>query len=129
MFELWRYWAAQNLYVHDNEWNPMNYQDSVHVYEALKSGDEHLRLQLLRTAIRYTNMRVEWLFMTSAERLEVDRQRTAAHNAFIDAVNILSRSMGQSGQDNSWRQVLGENRKDIGDFACFLVAHLGILAR
>jgi hypothetical protein len=107
----------------------MNYHDSVHVYEALKSGDDHLRLQLLRTAIRYTNMRVEWLFMTSAERLEVDRQRTAAHNAFIDAVNILSRAMGQAGQDNSWRQVLGENRKDIGDFACFLVAHLGILAR
>jgi hypothetical protein len=24
---------------------------------------------------------------------------------------------------------LGDNRKDIGDFACFLVAHLGILAR
>ena len=107
----------------------MNYQDSVQVYEALKSGDEHLRLQLLRTAIRYSNMRVEWLLMTSAERLEVDRQRTAAHNAFIDAVNILSRAMGKAGQDNSWRQVLGDNRKDIGDFACFLVAHLGILAR
>ena len=107
----------------------MNYHDSVQVYEALKSGDEHLRLQLLRTAIRYTNMRVEWLFMTSAERLEVDRQRTAAHDAVIDAVNILSRSMRQAGQDNSWREVLGDNRKDIGDFACYLVAHLGILAR
>jgi hypothetical protein len=37
--------------------------------------------------------------------------------------------MIQSSQDNSWRQTLGDNRKDIGDFACFLVAHLGILAR
>ncbi|MEI8122639.1 MAG: hypothetical protein WCI20_11340 [bacterium] len=64
----------------------MNYHDSVQVYEALQSGDEHLRLQLLRTAIRYTNMRVEWLFMTSAERLEVDRQRTAApHSGMISA--------------------------------------------
>ena len=107
----------------------MNYDTTVQVFEALKSGDEDLRLQLFNTALQYSNMRVKWLFMTSTERLEVDRQRTAAHNAFIDAVNILSRSMGQAGQDNSWRQVLGENRKDIGDFACFLVAHLGILAR
>jgi hypothetical protein len=108
----------------------MTYQDSVQVYKAIESGDEHLRLQLLRAAIRYSNIRVEWMFMTSAERLEVDRQRTASHDAFIDAVNILSRAMmGQAGQDNSWRQVLGNNRKDIGDFACFLVAHLGILAR
>jgi hypothetical protein len=107
----------------------MNYDTTVQIYNAMLSGDEHLRLQLQRSAIRYTNMRVEWLFMTSAERLEVDRQRTAAHNAFIDSVNILSRAMGQVGQDNSWRQVLGENRRDLGDFACYLVAHLGILAR
>ncbi len=67
--------------------------------------------------------------MTAAERLAADRQRTAAHNAFIDAANILSRAMGQAGQDNEWRRVLGDDRKVIGDFACFLVAHLGVLAR
>ncbi len=107
----------------------MNYDETVKVFEAMKAGDEHLRLQVLRTAIRYTNTRVEWLFMTPAERLEVDRQRTVIHNAFIDAVNILSRSMGQAVQDNQWRQLLGEDRKVIGDFACLLVAHMGILAR
>ena len=63
----------------------MNCHDSVKVYEALKSGDDHLRLQLLRTAIRYTNMRAEWNFMTVPERLEADKQRTSAHNALIDA--------------------------------------------
>jgi hypothetical protein len=107
----------------------MNYDEAVKVFEAMKAGDEQFRLQVLHTAIRYTNTRVEWLFMTPAERLEVDRQRTVIHNAFIDAVNILSRSMGQAGQDNQWRRLLSEDRKVIGDFACFLVAHMGILAR
>ncbi len=107
----------------------MNYETSVQVYESLKSGDELLRLQVLRTAIRYTNMRVEWLFMTPAERLGLDKQRSTAHNAFIDAVNILSRSMAKAGQDIEWRRLLGDDRKNIGDFACFLVAHLGLLAR
>ncbi len=95
----------------------------------MQGGDEGLRLHVLRTAIRYANIRAEWFLMTAAERLEVDRQRTAAHDAVIDAVNILSRSMAKAGLDNDWRRVLGENRKVIGDFACFLVAHLGVLAR
>ncbi len=107
----------------------MNYDEAVSVYEAMKAGDDHLRVQVLRTAIRYTNMRVEWFLMTTAERLAVDRQRTAAHDAVIDAVNILSRSMAKAGLDNEWRRLLGDDRKVIGDFACFLVAHLGVLAR
>jgi len=107
----------------------MNYDITVQIYEAMKSGDEVLRLQVMRTAIRYCNIRAEWNFMTVPERLEADKQRTIAHNAFIDAVNVLSRSMGKSGQDNEWRRLLSDDRKVIGDFACLLVAHLGILAR
>ena len=34
----------------------------------------------------------------------------------------------RAGQDNNWRAILGEDRQVIGDFACLLVAHLGILA-
>ena len=107
----------------------MKFEDAVHVYEAMKSGDEILRLQVFRAAIRYCNIRVEWGFMTRVERLAVDAQRTAAHNALIDSVNVLSRSMALSGEDNGWRRILTDDRKVIGDFACFLVAHLGCLAR
>jgi hypothetical protein len=107
----------------------MKFDDAVQVYEAIKSGDELLRVQVLRTAIRYCNIRVEWGFMTREERLAAESHRTAAHNALIDAVNALSRSMAISGQDNEWRRLLTNDRKVIGDFACFLVAHLGCLAR
>ena len=67
--------------------------------------------------------------MTVQERMDANKQRTAAHNALIEAVNILSRSMAKAGQDNEWRRLLTYDRKIIGDFACLLVAHLGIVAR
>lgn len=108
----------------------MNYDVlTVQIYEAMKTGDEVLRLQVLRTAIRYCNIRTEWNFMTVQERLADDKHRTIAHNAFIDSVNALSRSMGKAGKDNEWRRLLTDDRKIIGDFACLLMAHLGILAR
>lgn len=107
----------------------MTYETAVRVYECMKHGDESLRLQVLRAAIRYCNIRAEWKLMTVPERAAADKQRTAVHNAFIDTVNVLSRSMAESGQGNEWRRLLTDDRKILGDFACFLVAHLGILAR
>jgi len=55
--------------------------------------------------------------------------KTVSHDAFIDSCNILSRNMAKAGEDNSWREVLGDNRKEIGDFACYLSCILGIKAR
>jgi hypothetical protein len=107
----------------------MNYNSTVQIYEAMKPGDAELLADVLRAAIRYSQLRAEWMLMTIEERREIDARRTAAHNAFIDALNILSRAMKKAGQDNEWRRLLGDDRKEIGDFACFLTAHLGILAR
>ena len=107
----------------------MNYNSTVQVYEAMKAGEPGLLTDVIRAAIRYSQIRAEWLLMTVEERREVDVRRTTAHNAFIDALNVLSRAMKKAGQDNEWRRLLGDDRKEIGDFACFLVAHLGILAR
>jgi hypothetical protein len=107
----------------------MNYDTAVQVYEAMKNGDAHLRLQVLRTAIRYSSIRAEWHFMTIEQRLAADSQRTVAHDAFIDAVNAISRAMSKTEHGNEWRRLLTDDRKIIGDFACLLVAHLGILAR
>jgi len=107
----------------------MNYDTTVQIYEAMKQGDENLRSEVLRTAIRYCNIRAEWNLMTVKERMDADKRRTAAHNAFIDAVNILSRAMGKTSAGNEWRRLLSDDRKVLGDFACLLVAHLGILAR
>jgi hypothetical protein len=37
--------------------------------------------------------------------------------------------MKASGETNTWRELLGYDRKDIGDFACFIHCILGLSAR
>lgn len=63
------------------------------------------------------------------ERKELDEIRTISHNSLIDACNILSRNMEKSGENIEWRKKLGNDRKVIGDFACFVNFVLGLRAR
>jgi hypothetical protein len=84
---------------------------------------------LLRRAIDYARLRTDWNLLTVDERRQRNAARTAAHNALIDACNILSRAMAQAGKNISWRERLGEDRKGIGDFACYAHAIMGIAAR
>lgn len=99
----------------------------LHVIEA--SREASLRHQLYAHAIRYARIRTDWSLADATTRKEMDRTRTLAHDALIDALNILSRAMLAAAEDNSWRALLGEDRKTIGDFACWLHALLGIRAR
>lgn len=107
----------------------MNYETSVIVYDATQDGDPRLRMEMVRRAILYSQIRVEWQMAPIGDRMAMNSRRTAAHNALIDAVNALARSMRAAGRDDAWRRLLTDDRKEIGDFACFLVAHLGVLAR
>jgi len=93
------------------------------------SGHKPLVNSLLKSAIRYSRLRVDWYFSDQEQRIEMDEERTIAHNAFISACDILSRNMKAAGEDNQWRIQIGVDRKTIGDFACLLHAIIGIEAR
>lgn len=84
---------------------------------------------LLQSAIRYARIRTDWMMATIEDRNAMDTSRTAAHDAFIDACNIVSRNATKQGRTTLWRALLGNDRKEIGDFACYLHAILGIQAR
>lgn len=88
-----------------------------------------LKEDLIKAAIVYARLRTDWELEGKKGRKEMDVSRTIAHDALIDSCNVLSRSMKMSGEDISWRELLGLERKEIGDFACFLHCILGILAR
>lgn len=94
-----------------------------------KTTLENLKMDLFRKAVAYARIRSEWFFHDTEQRKEQDRVRTLAHNAFIDACNILSRNMAKIGEDNKWRELLTNDRKAIGDFACWLHALIGISMR
>ena len=108
----------------------MNLTDAIQIFETINTTKhESLAKSMIKRAVRYSRLRVDWYFSNQNERIEIDKERTLAHNAFIDACNILSRNMQAAGEDTSWRLNIGEDRKEIGDFACLLHAIIGIKAR
>lgn len=97
--------------------------------DVASSSLETLRNSIYQKALRYCIIRNEWILMEPSDRLENDLERTILHNSFIDALNIMSRNMSQNGEDNKWRMLLGNDRKILGDFACFIVYMNGVKAR
>lgn len=108
----------------------MDYKTAEKAYEVMnRSAETRLVREVIILAIRYAGIRASYWLATPELRLEMSPGRTQAHNALIDACNILSRTQAKLGEDNSWREVLGTDRKEIGDFACHVHAMLGIQAR
>jgi len=98
--------------------------------DAIQASKQHsLRDELIKTAVRYARLRCDWYLGDLEQRVQIDQNRTLAHNVFIDACNILARNMQQAGEDISWRRSLGTDRKLIGDFACYLHCLIGIDGR
>ena len=83
----------------------------------------------LKKAAKYTGVRCEWEWMSREEKLAEDAGRSRIHNGVIDALNILARIAEKEGVDSSWREQLGDARKRIGDFACFVTYMTGIANR
>lgn len=93
------------------------------------SKHQGLSDSLLKSAVRYARIRVDWLLSDNEQRADMEVERTSAHNAFISQCDILARNMANSDEDATWRKEIGTDRKDIGDFACLLHAVMGIIAR
>lgn len=96
------------------------------------TGDAELQklgVGMVEAAIRYAHVRTDWALWDETKRIQKDRERSAAHDAFIDACNVLSRTMRSRGKNNAWREQLGQDRKALGDFACFIHVALGLSAR
>ncbi len=108
----------------------MNFDQAYSIYQQIEGSKlTQLKNEFYRAAIRYARIRTDWALADQEERIAMDRMRTIAHNAFIDSCNILSRNMKTAGEDYHWRERLGTNRGEIGDFACYLHCILGLSAR
>ncbi len=107
----------------------MNSEFAIALFESIKTHETQLNRDLILCAVRYARLRTDWILATPEARREMDAGRTAAHNALIDSTNTLSRAMLKAGEDTAWRRKLGDDRKEIGDWACYVHAHLGLLAK
>lgn len=108
----------------------MNYDTAYKIYKQIETTKEiEFKEDLIKSAARYARIRVDWYLSDIEKQKEMDQSRTLAHNALIDACNILSRCMAKAEEDVSWRELIGNDRKDIGDFACYLHCIIGLKAR
>ena len=100
------------------------------IHEGLRNTRlTELRDALYAAAARYARLRADWRLASAEDRIRIDEPRRIAHNALIDACDILSRNMAAAGEDIAWRKALSGDRMEIGDFACHLHCWLGIEAR
>ncbi len=109
---------------------PLEHSIATTIYQQInrsKLADQ--RKDLIEAAIRYAELRVRSQRPEAVDDRQIDADRTRAHNAFIDACNILARNMVKAGEDGCWRETLGDDRKTIGDLACYIYCFLGLAAR
>lgn len=112
----------------------LTYLEAKEIYEIMrdnldKSDEDIYELfkDMINRAVRYANIRAGWNLLSRKEKGEKDPSRTSAHDAFIVSLNIIARTQGDIGKE--WREKLTDNRKRIGDFACFIALFEGIEAR
>lgn len=96
-----------------------------------KNDEDAMELynDFLEGAVAYANVRAGWLLLSNDEKMDQDKGRTYKHDSVINRVNILARYFEKTGKEVSWREDLGESRKAIGDFACYVSLVYGLRAR
>ncbi len=95
----------------------------------LGADSADLYKDVFTAAVKYSQSRAGWPLWDRERRMEEDSLRTARHNQVIDSFNILARYLKNQGKPAAWRDALGDDRKRIGDFACYLAFIGSICAR
>ena len=124
-------------YLENSKGSTLTIEEAKEIYRSMVDSIKKCTLEdkmdfwndFLKEASKYASIRCQWEFMTTSEKMETDMRRTLTHDSFITATNVLSRIAEKEGVDYSWRKRLGEERKRIGDFACFVSYITGISNR
>jgi hypothetical protein len=93
-----------------------------------------LRTSLLESAAAYLTARVTWSIAELTDRMDRDIVRTRAHDAFLGNLNIATRAIARTSESLEWRKRYmdygpTEERKALGDFACYLAFQQSLSAR
>lgn len=90
---------------------------------------KRLLSDVVERAIAYAQYRLKWSLLSVQEKAAIDEERSMHHNIFINSINKLSVYMYQNKYGNDWEDVIGSDRKKMGDFACYLAYVYSINAR
>ena len=110
-------------------------EDAMLLYAAIMDGmdeKDEIETELLKSvkerAVRYAHIRAGWDLQTREQKISEDDLRTSAHDVFIVALTKLGRYQKQKGK--TWMEEFDLNdRKRVGDFACYIALFLSLNAR
>lgn len=108
----------------------MDFEKNWTVLETYEKSKDETLLELLddvyTKAEKYATMRLAWRKMTVEEKCAKDSLRTSLHDVFIDSLKIINRYALKCEYEPL---TLSDDRKEIGDFACFIVYKLSCRER
>lgn len=86
--------------------------------------------EFVLASVEYSEKRGKWLLTPMNERTEsMDTYRTSKHERVILSLKIIKRYMEKNNLDIQCLDELGEDRKRIGDFACYISYIYSVNAR
>lgn len=111
----------------------MDYEESMKLFDLIRqagnNSDEDwkkLYNDFLEQAVNYATARTRFYFVTPKEIGEANNRRTELHDSFITSIHTLVHHAKSNGYDALWATILERDRRDLGDFASFIHAIIGI---
>ena len=111
------------------------YEDAQEIYQKMVSmldeqNEDHMELyeNLVKKCVRYAEYRSKWPTLSREKKLDIDSDRTSAHNSAITAFKMIARMQGEASAE--WTDRIDFNdRKRVGDMACYISLFCGLDAR
>jgi len=88
----------------------LNHEDMVTLWE-----------NVIRNLYSYYEYRKNWFLWDREKCMDKDNSRSSSHDTYINSLNALSRFIVKQGGSAEWRERLGDDRRRIGDFGCFMM--------
>ena len=119
-----------------NEKEIMSFSEAEQIYSNLLNSSNQLDKEFqeewttfVLLCVEYASARGKCLTLSREEKLANDEARTVTHNKVIYQLKLLKGLANEQGNDVSWFEKFNDDRKRIGDFACFVAYIYALNAR
>lgn len=119
-----------------NEKGIVSFSEAEQIYSSLLNSSNQLDKEFqeewttfVLLCVEYTSIRGKWLTLSREEKLANDEARAVTHNKVIYQLKILKGLASEQGNNVAWFDKFNDDRKRIGDFACYVAYIYALNAR
>ncbi len=119
-----------------NEKGIVSFSEAEQIYSSLLNSSNQLDKEFqeewttfVLLCVEYASAHGKWLTLSREEKLANDESRTVTHNKVIYQLKILKDLASEQGNDVAWFEQFNDDRKRIGDFACYVAYIYALNAR